>query len=129
MICCLDTHTLVWFLTGDARLSAKARRAIRESEERFIVPTIVLLEIRYLAAKSRIPVELSDIDTMVLARSDCIIWPMDEHVVHRAPLSLNIHDAIICGSALSYRDSRNEAVCVVTRDQEITEWAGLPVIW
>ena len=32
----LDTHILIWFVNGDARLSAAARRAIESAEERLL---------------------------------------------------------------------------------------------
>ena len=32
----LDTHTLLWFLTGDEKLSAKARRLIDDPKQREI---------------------------------------------------------------------------------------------
>lgn len=51
-----DTHSLLWFLNNDARLSKKASDAMDEAELRgaIYVPTIVIVEMRYLAEKNRI---------------------------------------------------------------------------
>jgi PIN domain nuclease of toxin-antitoxin system len=54
----LDTHTSIWYLVGDRRLSRIALQAIREiisAGERCYVPSICLVEATYLAEKGRIP--------------------------------------------------------------------------
>jgi hypothetical protein len=84
---------------------------------------------RYLAAKGRISAALAETEEVVRGCPNCVIWPADEKVVRLSPLSLDIHDAIICGSALSYRDLHNEPISIITRDRAIKEWGGLPVVW
>ena len=51
-----DTHSLLWFLNDDARLSQKASAAMDEAEATgtIYVPTIVIIEMRYLTEKNRI---------------------------------------------------------------------------
>ncbi len=51
-----DTHSLFWFLNDDARLSQKASAAMDEAEATgtIYVPTIVIIEMRYLTEKNRI---------------------------------------------------------------------------
>lgn len=54
----LDTHTCIWYLARDVRLSQLALQAIRDavaSEDRCYVPSICLVETTYLAEKGRIP--------------------------------------------------------------------------
>ena len=51
----LDTHTLLWFLANDARLSRTAKSAIEEvSNERWLSP-ISLLEIALKARIGKLP--------------------------------------------------------------------------
>jgi PIN domain nuclease of toxin-antitoxin system len=53
-----DTHTAVWYLFNDARLSAKAGDFIEEAAvqaRRIIVSAISLAEVVYLIEKNRLP--------------------------------------------------------------------------
>ena len=52
----VDTHTLVWFLTKDKKLSGKVveiLRKVEDGEETVIIPTIVLAEIMYICEKKK----------------------------------------------------------------------------
>jgi hypothetical protein len=44
MVYVLDTHAVVWFLEGSARLSAVAKAAMSDPDADLVVPTIVLVE-------------------------------------------------------------------------------------
>jgi hypothetical protein len=44
------------------------------------------------------------------------------------PTTLNIHDAIIVGTALVHRDLLGEQVALITRDPEITASGLVPVV-
>lgn len=53
----VDTHTLVWYVDGDARLSAAARGtldAATEADMPIIVSPISLLEVSYLADRGKV---------------------------------------------------------------------------
>lgn len=52
----VDTHAIIWYLAGDARLSAKAAGALDSataSGEFIHVPSICLVELTYLVEKGR----------------------------------------------------------------------------
>lgn len=53
-----DTHSLVWYLTEDPRMSNKALSAFASSENegRIIVPAVVLAEIMFIARKGRVTI-------------------------------------------------------------------------
>jgi PIN domain nuclease of toxin-antitoxin system len=56
-----DTHALHWHLTGDARLSSTARRLLAEADaglHRIHVPSIILVEMIYLAEKGKLAASL-----------------------------------------------------------------------
>jgi PIN domain nuclease of toxin-antitoxin system len=50
MIYVTDTHPLVWLLEGGPRLSKTARDAFGDAEAQIVIPAIVLVEIKFLAA-------------------------------------------------------------------------------
>jgi PIN domain nuclease of toxin-antitoxin system len=56
----VDSHTLFWFLTGNAKLSHKAKRII-EDARKVIVPSIVLMEILYLLEKNNLAFKFVEI--------------------------------------------------------------------
>jgi PIN domain nuclease of toxin-antitoxin system len=51
----LDTHTLLWWLDGDRRLSAKARRAISDDSNEILVSAASAWEITTKARLGKLP--------------------------------------------------------------------------
>ena len=129
MIYVIDTHALVWYLEGDNKLGPKAREIMRGENKRLIIPTIVLAEIRYLFSKGKIDRSLNKIFEIIEEDARCIVYPLDVNVVEFMPSKLEIHDAIICATAMLYRDLLSEDVKVITRDEEITSSQLIDVVW
>jgi PIN domain nuclease of toxin-antitoxin system len=56
----VDTHSIIWYLSSDSRLSAKAADALDSATaagELIHVPSICLVELTYLVEKGRLPAE------------------------------------------------------------------------
>jgi PIN domain nuclease of toxin-antitoxin system len=56
----LDTHTAIWYLNADARLSERAKQFIEEAGRRgmpVLISSISLVEVVHLCEKGRIPSE------------------------------------------------------------------------
>ena len=84
-----DTHTALWHLFDDPRLSLTAAQFIDQaasSRNRIIVSSISLAEVLYLVEKGRIPHSAYDELKIALADSD--------HVLKEAPFTLEIVDAM-----------------------------------
>jgi predicted nucleic acid-binding protein len=59
----VDTHSIVWYLSTDPRLSTKAADALDSATaagERIHVPSICLVELTYLVEKRRRPIAARD---------------------------------------------------------------------
>ena len=125
----LDTHPLVWFLEGSGRLSPQAGAVLRDPSHKFILPTIVLVEITYLYTKGRITVDIAAVQQRLVAAANCVLYPLDEQVAMRIPTGLNIHDAIIVATALVYRDILHESIAVITKNGEITRAGLIHTMW
>ena len=121
-----DTHALIWFLEKNPKLGRKARAIMRDPSVRIIIPTIVLAEIKYLAQKGRIRQSLEDVIRAISLDPRCLIYPIDLSVVHKAPLGLNIHDALIVGTALVQREVVEG---VLTCDENIVKTGLVPTVW
>jgi PIN domain nuclease of toxin-antitoxin system len=125
-----DTHPLVWYLDqSSTRLSPAARQVFRDKTAQIVIPTIVLVEIKFLFSRSRIAVNLPTALAYVAAVANCTLCALDDAILDHLPTTLNIHDAIIVGTALVYREVRGEQVALITKDAEITASGLVPVLW
>ena len=129
MIYVVDTHALVWFLTGDSRLSNPAKKVFLDAEAQFVVPTIALAEVKFLFAKGRIAVDLPTVLQSMQGIANLVERDLDERIVTLMPDTLGIHDAIFVATALYYRDVLNEKVNLVTSDRDIAKSELVDVIW
>ena len=125
----LDTHPLVWFVEGNKRLSEKAKLILLDNTSQLVIPTIVLVEIKFLYSRKRIKVDIDGITRGILEADNCTVYPLDEEVVEKIPLNLDIHDAIICATALVYRDVLGYETKLISRDEEIMRSGIVETIW
>ncbi len=113
-----DTHALVWPLEGDPQLSPKALQAFSDAEAQIVIPTIVLAEIHFLYAQKRINTEIQKVFEYIAESTNVLCYPLDELVIEHLPTQLRIHDAIIVGTALVFRDVLSYSVAVLLLDDE-----------
>jgi PIN domain nuclease of toxin-antitoxin system len=124
-----DTHPWVWFLTGNFRLSPRANAALADSSNLIIIPSIVMMEIRYLYQHKRINLSFEETLQKVESCANILIFPLDISVVTLSPTSLDIHDAIIVGTALQSSEELGQPSSLITIDKAITEARLVPIIW
>ena len=129
MVYVVDTHAIVWFFEESNELGRNALNIFDSKSSRLIIPTIVLAEIFYLAQRRKITPPFEDIFQIIEQDDRCIIYPLDINVIRFLPDGLNIHDGIICGTALIYRELLKEDVRLITRDKEIIDSGIIATIW
>jgi PIN domain nuclease of toxin-antitoxin system len=129
MIHVADTHALVWFLEGSDRLSAVARQAMQSPDAEIVVPSIVLAEIVHLYGRRCIGIDLTTVLEHVSRTDNCTIYPLDETVVERLPIELDIHDAVIVATALVFRDVLGKDVALITKDARIRQSNVVKTVW
>lgn len=116
----LDTHALVWYLTDDAKLSARAASLIEQSERgglNMVIPTIVLAELLTIVEKKRVPLAMTTILDWMIACAGVLVSPLDLLVfaeMLRIGHGLELHDRIIAATANQY------GVQVITRDPALS---------
>ena len=125
----VDTHALIWFLTSSPRLSKKVFKILNDSKSLIIISTLVLAEIKFLSEKARIEKSFSEIVEILQNDSRVKIHPIDLSVVENAPKSLDIHDSLICGTALVYQKFLQEEVRLITKDKEIINAKVIETLW
>ena len=78
----VDTHSIVWYLAGDRRLSARAADALdlaTAGGELIHVPSICLVELTYLVEKGRLPAtaRIRLIEALDDPETPCLLAPLD----------------------------------------------------
>ncbi len=129
MVYVLDTHPVIWYVDGDARLSANAKTALDSASVELVIPTMALVEIQYLYTKGKIKTDPIVVRQKIIAAKNALVHPLDEKVVSKFPSGLNIHDAIIVATALVYRDIFQQPVTLITKDGEITRSGLIQTLW
>lgn len=128
----LDTHVLVWWVTGDAALSKKARKAI-ESEQaggEIIVSSISAWEIAMLVAHGRLVLSM-DVSSWLatVAEIEALrFYPLDIEIAAKSvELPGEFHkdpaDRMIVATA------RKLAVPLITKDDKILVYPHVKTIW
>ena len=129
MIIVTDTHPRVWFLTANPRLSTKAKSTLSDSSNLIVLPSIVMLEIKYLYDRKRISISFDEVVEKAETSENVVIHLLDIFVATFAPVKLEIHDAIIIGTAINLSQQHDEPVSLVTRDETIAKSGLVPIIW
>ena len=125
----VDTHTFVWFLTEDKKLSKKVSEILQmaeKGEETIIIPTIVLAEIMYICEKKKIGLYFKDIIEKLKDSVNYIVCDLDLDTIIKANEIDNIielHDRIIVASAM-LTDSK-----ILTKDENIGRSDYVETIW
>lgn len=108
MLYVLDTHVLIWYFTGSARLSPEARDIIdqvRQQGGRLLIPTIVLAEALNVAVKGRVVFDFQKLYQLVRAEPEFEIVEFGIEIFDetlRVSAVPEIHDRIIVATARFY---------------------------
>lgn len=129
MVYVLDTHPIVWFVEKSQLLAPAAKAIMADPGTELIIPTIVLVEIRFLYAKGRIKANYESVQRDLMSAANCTIYPLDEQVVSMVPTGLDIHDAVIVATALVYRDLFKVPTTLITKDNEIRNSGLVETVW
>lgn len=121
----LDTHAVLWWLTDNPRLSARAREAIGDPAAAVFTSAASGYEVTYKQGLGKLPHDLPDLAAALAQQGIVALSVTLPHMVaagrlpkpHRDPW-----DRIIMAQALV------EGFTVVTVDPVFTEY-GVPVLW
>jgi PIN domain nuclease of toxin-antitoxin system len=119
----LDTHTFLWFIAGDAKLSAHARSLIEDPSNRVLLSIVSLWEIVVKVSTGKLPISRSFAD---LIRVD-----VDDNGIEVLPTTL-AHLEMLASLPLHHRDpfdrlliaqSNAEGVPILEMDSAFDQYA------
>ncbi len=120
----LDTHTALWFLSGDERLSETAKHHLTDQSNRVLLSAVVVWEIAIKRSLGKLELPEDYLDLLLGAG------------VQALPVSI-AHAAAVEGLPWHHRDPFDrllvaqaavEAATVVTRDDALRPY-GVTLIW
>ncbi|CAA9430147.1 MAG: hypothetical protein AVDCRST_MAG64-3423 [uncultured Phycisphaerae bacterium] len=128
----IDTHALVWFLQGDARLGLKARAVLEDPGSKLVLPAIALAEACHIVERGRTSIPSSRELLKAVGRDRRIrVAPLTRAIVRRTVDLGSIpemHDRQIAATALRIIDRGGDAI-LLTKDERILASGIVPVIW
>ena len=89
----------------------------------------MLAEAQYLSASGRVRSSFREVLGTVLSDGRFATYDLTTEVLTRVDTRLEMHDAIICATALLLRDVLDEEVRVITRDRQITASGIVETVW
>jgi len=125
-----DTHSLVWHMTSDSKLSPKARgifQKVDNFQDYIFIPCIVFFELLYLIEKKRIVVDFDNFLAMVSSSKNYRVEPLCLPIIEKSrgiprERVADPWDRLIAATS-KYLDFP-----LITRDETLKE-IGLEVIW
>ena len=127
-----DTHTIIWYLFADLRLSSTAHNTIEKiatDGNKVGIASITLVEIVYLSEKNRISEKTLERLLNAIDKEDSVLTeiPLDRNIVkaltqvERTQIP-DLPDRIIAATALYFK------VPVISRDSKI-KLSSISTIW
>lgn len=123
-----DAHSLVWYFTEDARLSAKALEAFEETiqEGKIFVPAVVLAEIMFIARKGRITLTFEETLERIEGYENFDVAPLEVEVLkiaNKIELNMEMHDRLIVATSLHFN------AALITKDRFLRDSGLCATIW
>jgi PIN domain nuclease of toxin-antitoxin system len=120
-----DTHSLIWHMTDDSRLSLKAKKIF--DKEYIFIPCIIFFELLYLIEKKKIVSDFDSFLIMVASSKNYQIEPLCLPIIEKCKKIprekvTDPWDRLIAATAMHLNFP------LITRDKNLKE-IGIEVIW
>jgi PIN domain nuclease of toxin-antitoxin system len=124
----LDTHVLLWFLAGDRRLSAAARKIFESTDNALLFSTVSAIEIslKFARGKLKLPQPPSDLIPRVI--SELGLLPLPIQIKHALQLSFLPQHHSDPFDRLLVAQAKYEDLPILTSDKLIRRY-DVQIIW
>ena len=125
-----DTHSLVWHMTNNPKLSREAKRVFQKVDnfqDYVFIPCIVFFELLYLIEKKKVVADFGSFLTMISSSKNYRIEPLCLPIIERSrriprERVADPWDRLIAATSMHL------SFPLITRDESLKE-IGLEVIW
>ncbi len=125
-----DTHSLVWYMTGDSKLSAGARRTFEDADagqDHIFIPCIVFFELLYLVEKKKVAINFDSFVARVSSSRNYRVEPLCLPIIKKSRMIprekiRDPWDRLIAATSLHL------SFPLITRDESLKN-IGLEIIW
>ena len=128
----LDTHALIWFLEGNARLGLTAKEILLDSRSELVLPAIALAESVWIVSRGKTSVPSVDALLKVVKDDKRVsIYPLDSEVIEKSInlTSINeMHDRQIVSTTLVIQGQGNQ-VALLSCDRNICAANLVRIVW
>lgn len=128
----LDTHTLIWYLEGNPRLSAKAKTPMDDPASILYLPIIALAEACWIVERNKCAIpSVNNLTTDVDCDARIITIPLDRTILDLSCslTAINeMHDRLIVATAIHLGGS-SKSLPLISCDGNITVSGLVPVVW
>lgn len=124
-----DTHSLIWYFTGDERLSKTARGVffyLEKGKGHLIISVIVFLETLVLVEKARVRFSWAEFNTRIANFPNAVINSVDKAVLQEIPNinpKLELHDRVLAATAKLHK------IPLISKDTKLAKTEGIKIIW
>jgi len=128
----LDTHALIWFLEGNARLGLTAKEILLDSRSELVLPAIALAESVWIVSRGK--TSIPSVDALLKVVKDdkrVSIYPLDSEVIEKSInlTSINeMHDRQIVSTTLVIQGQGNQ-VALLSCDRNICAANLVRIVW
>ena len=129
MIHVVDTHAIARYVEDLNLLGAASRSVMTDPDSVMFVPTIAIAEARWMIEKQRAQVLWDDVLATLDGDPRFVVTPLTLDIVRLTQPGLEMHDALICATAVLLRNTLNEEVRLVTRDRRIRNSGLVETVW
>jgi len=125
-----DTHSLVWYLTDDPKLSIEAKRIFKnvdDVQDYIFIPCIIFFELLYLIEKKRIALDFDGFVAIVSSSKNYRVEPLCLPIIEKSRMipREKISDP---WDRLIAATSMHLSFPLITRDQSLRK-IGLEIVW
>lgn len=127
----IDTHVFLWFIGGNAKLSATAKAALNDPVNELVLPATALGEACWIVERRPVGLSIADILMAIDGDPRLSVYPLDRAVIERSNALTAIgemHDRQIAATTLLLIEG-GEPAALVTADQNITASGLVPIVW
>ena len=125
-----DTHSLIWYMIDDPRLSVKARKVFEEvdiGKNYMFIPCIIFFELLYLVKKKKLTVDFENFIRMVSSSRNYKVEPLCLPIIEKSKIIprekvKDPWDRLIAATSMHL------SFPLVTRDESLRK-IGLKVVW